>query len=109
MFQGREVGAELVLVMCVQGMLLMSTSGRLGVVLAKQGGALAKLLPIFQLGGGGILGSGTQYFSCNKAQKSSSCFWRAYVRVSGRFNSLYTGLCPFEAYSSVPARTYLMT
>ena len=57
MFQGREVGAELVLVMCVQGMLLMSTSGRLGVVLAKQGGALAKLLPIFQLGGGGILGS----------------------------------------------------
>ena len=28
-----------------------------------QGGALAKLLPIFQVGGGGILGSGTQYFS----------------------------------------------
>ncbi|CAM9838297.1 unnamed protein product [Heterosigma akashiwo] len=36
---------------------------RLGVVLAREGGALAKLLPIFSLGAGGNLGSGAQYFS----------------------------------------------
>jgi uncharacterized protein (TIGR01777 family) len=38
-------------------------NARFGVVLSKKGGALAKLLPIFLLGGGGILGSGKQYFS----------------------------------------------
>lgn len=36
---------------------------RLGVVLSKEGGALQKMLPIFQLGGGGIIGSGKQYMS----------------------------------------------
>ena len=35
---------------------------RTGVVLSKKGGALAKLFPIFFLGGGGIVGSGEQYF-----------------------------------------------
>ena len=36
---------------------------RLGVVLSTLGGALAKMLPPFKLGGGGILGDGRQYFS----------------------------------------------
>ncbi|MFN8555162.1 MAG: TIGR01777 family oxidoreductase [Candidatus Obscuribacterales bacterium] len=36
---------------------------RLGVVLSKEGGALHKMLPIFQLGGGGVIGSGKQYMS----------------------------------------------
>jgi len=36
---------------------------RLGVVLSKQGGALAKMLPAFKLGLGGRLGSGTQRMS----------------------------------------------
>jgi hypothetical protein len=35
---------------------------RNGVVLSTKGGALAKLYPIFFLGGGGIVGSGDQYF-----------------------------------------------
>jgi len=35
---------------------------RFGVVLSKLGGALAKLYPIFLVGGGGIVGSGEQYF-----------------------------------------------
>jgi len=35
---------------------------RFGVVLSKNGGALEKLYPIFFLGGGGIVGSGQQYF-----------------------------------------------
>lgn len=36
---------------------------RIGVVLSAKGGALAKVLPIFRLGGGGVVGSGRQYFS----------------------------------------------
>lgn len=36
---------------------------RIGVVLDCEGGALAKMLPAFRLGGGGMLGSGTQWMS----------------------------------------------
>lgn len=36
---------------------------RFGMVLAKEGGALTKMLPIFKMGGGAILGSGRQYVS----------------------------------------------
>lgn len=36
---------------------------RFGVVMSTKGGALAKLYPIFLLGGGGDVGSGKQYFS----------------------------------------------
>jgi uncharacterized protein len=36
---------------------------RLGVVLSQDGGAMQKMLPIFKLGGGGVIGSGKQYMS----------------------------------------------
>jgi hypothetical protein len=36
---------------------------RIGVVLSKKGGALAAMLTPFKMGGGGVLGPGTQYFS----------------------------------------------
>ena len=36
---------------------------RFGIILSEKGGALAKMLPIFQLGAGGTLGSGQQYMS----------------------------------------------
>ena len=36
---------------------------RLGVVLAREGGALAKMLPVFRMGLGGTLGSGRQWMS----------------------------------------------
>lgn len=36
---------------------------RVGVVLDSGGGALAKMMPVFQLGAGGPLGKGTQWFS----------------------------------------------
>jgi uncharacterized protein len=36
---------------------------RTGIVLSQHGGALARLLPIFRLGGGGPLGAGTQWMS----------------------------------------------
>ena len=38
-------------------------NARFGVVLSKQGGIIKKLLPIFNLGGGGIIGDGRQYLS----------------------------------------------
>ncbi len=38
-------------------------SARLGIVLDPKAGALAKMLPLFSLGGGGILGSGIQFMS----------------------------------------------
>jgi hypothetical protein len=36
---------------------------RLGVLLSRRGGALARLLPVFKLGAGGRVGSGTQWMS----------------------------------------------
>ena len=36
---------------------------RIGLVLSSEGGALAQMLPVFKLGGGGRLGSGRQYMS----------------------------------------------
>ena len=36
---------------------------RTGIVLSPNGGALARLLPVFRLGGGGRIGSGTQWMS----------------------------------------------
>ncbi len=36
---------------------------RFGMVLSAKGGALAKMLPAFKFGGGGIVGSGNQYWS----------------------------------------------
>jgi len=37
---------------------------RFGVILSPRGGALAKMLTPFKLGGGGVIGSGRQYMSC---------------------------------------------
>lgn len=37
---------------------------RIGVVLSPLGGALQTMLPIFNLGGGGVLGNGRQYMPC---------------------------------------------
>eukprot|EP00554_Chaetoceros_debilis_P008149 CAMPEP_0194078802 /NCGR_PEP_ID=MMETSP0149-20130528/5114_1 /TAXON_ID=122233 /ORGANISM="Chaetoceros debilis, Strain MM31A-1" /LENGTH=391 /DNA_ID=CAMNT_0038760129 /DNA_START=204 /DNA_END=1379 /DNA_ORIENTATION=- len=50
---------------------------RLAPILSKNGGALGKLYPIFFLGGGGIVGSGKQYFSYISARDAA----RAIVHV----------------------------
>lgn len=36
---------------------------RIGIVLGAQGGALARMLPVFRLGAGGVVGAGTQWMS----------------------------------------------
>lgn len=46
-------------------------NARLGVVMSKNGGALGKLYPIFFLGGGGIVGSGQQYFTFISARDAA--------------------------------------
>lgn len=50
---------------------------RLAPILSKNGGALGKLYPIFFLGGGGIVGSGKQYFSYISARDAA----RAIIHV----------------------------
>lgn len=42
---------------------IRTVSTRFGVILSKDGGLLKKLLPLFFVGGGGVIGSGTQGFS----------------------------------------------
>ncbi|MBX9878597.1 MAG: TIGR01777 family oxidoreductase [Candidatus Obscuribacterales bacterium] len=50
---------------------------RIGVVLSPKGGAMSRLLPIFQMGGGGILGSGKQYMSWIDLEDVARAFHRA--------------------------------
>jgi uncharacterized protein len=49
---------------------------RIGVVLDRGGGALAKMLPAFRLGAGGRLGSGQHYFPwIHRDDIASACLW----------------------------------
>ncbi len=61
---------------------------RLGVVLSRDGGALAKLLPVFRLGGGGKVGSGKQYMSWVSIDDVARAFLHAidHEAASGAFN-----------------------
>lgn len=61
---------------------------RLGVVLSSQGGALAKLLPVFRLGGGGKVGSGDQQMSWIALEDVTRAFAFVLERpdLSGAFN-----------------------
>jgi hypothetical protein len=61
---------------------------RIGVVLASEGGALAKLLPVFRLGGGGKVGPGTQYMSWVSKDDVTRAFGYVLDRpeLSGAFN-----------------------
>ena len=66
---------------------------RIGVVLAKEGGALARLLPIFRLGGGGPVGSGRQWMSWIHAEDLASLFVFALKEpeASGPLNAVAPG------------------
>jgi hypothetical protein len=62
---------------------------RIGVVLDRDGGALAKMLPAFRLGAGGRLASGTHYFPwIHREDIAAICQWLLEKRESrGAYNA----------------------
>jgi len=60
---------------------------RNGIVLGLDGGALAKLLPIFMLGAGGKVGSGKQWYSWIHIDDCVNIFIRAIVTSEGVLNA----------------------
>lgn len=71
---------------------------RIGVVLSKDGGALKRLLPLFQLGLGSAVGSGKQYMPWIHLADLVSVFHEAL------FNSNYTGI--YNAVSTEETTSY---
>lgn len=68
---------------------------RVGIVLGKGGGALAKMLPIFKLGGGGPLGSGNQYMSWIHVEDLASMYVEALKNPS--IKGVLNGTAPYPA------------
>ncbi len=68
---------------------------RVGIVLGKGGGALAKMLPIFKLGGGGPLGSGNQYMSWIHVEDLASMYLEALKNPS--IKGVLNGTAPYPA------------
>jgi uncharacterized protein (TIGR01777 family) len=62
------------------------TKMRTGLVLGNDGGALAKLLPIFRLGGGGIVASGKQWYSWIHIDDQVGLYLHAIDGTSGVLN-----------------------
>lgn len=62
---------------------------RIGVVLSRQGGALAKMLPLFRSGLGGVVGAGSQYMSWVHIDDLTKLLLFAVgdERMSGAFNA----------------------
>lgn len=61
---------------------------RIGVVLSKDGGALKRLLPLFQLGLGSAVGSGKQYMPWIHIDDLVSIFHEALFNYSGIYNAV---------------------
>jgi uncharacterized protein (TIGR01777 family) len=68
---------------------------RVGIVLGKGGGALAKMIPIFKLGGGGPLGSGNQYMSWIHVEDLASMYIEALKNTS--IKGVLNGTAPYPA------------
>lgn len=68
---------------------------RVGVVLGRGGGALAKMLPVFKLGLGGKLGSGKQYMSWIHVEDIAAMFVEAVSDVT--LKGVYNGTAPYPA------------
>jgi uncharacterized protein (TIGR01777 family) len=60
---------------------------RTGLVLGRDGGALAKLLPLFQLGAGGIVASGKQWYSWISLADQIGIYLHAIDGASGVLNA----------------------
>ncbi|PIP94159.1 MAG: TIGR01777 family protein [Bdellovibrio sp. CG12_big_fil_rev_8_21_14_0_65_39_13] len=65
---------------------------RIGVVLARSGGALGKLIPLFKMGLGGPIGNGQQYMSWIHVSDLVSLISKAIDDES--FNGVYNGTTP---------------
>lgn len=78
---------------------------RIGTVLGAQGGALAKLLPVFRMGGGGALGSGRQGFSWIAREDAiGAIHWLLYHQVSGPVNVVAPNPVSNEEFARTLAR-----
>lgn len=79
---------------------------RTGVVLGPEGGALAKLLPLFQTGLGGWLGSGTQAFPwIHVKDVTASIRWLAdQTRISGPVNLVSPQMTNNKVFSKTLAK-----
>ena len=75
---------------------------RTGVVLGRAGGALAQMLPPFQLGVGGPVGSGTQYLPWIHLHDLVTII--AVALVDGRYRGPVNGVAPEQATSRTFAR-----
>jgi uncharacterized protein (TIGR01777 family) len=60
---------------------------RTGLVLGRDGGALAKLLPLFKLGAGGIVASGDQWYSWIELEDQIGIYLHAIDGASGVLNA----------------------
>lgn len=67
---------------------------RIGVVLSKDGGALKRLLPLFNLGLGSAIGSGKQYMPWIHLDDLVSVFHEALFNVN--YNGVYNAVAPEE-------------
>ena len=79
---------------------------RLGMVLARQGGALARMVPVFRLGLGGRLGSGRQHWSWIALEDALRVIELALVdeRLNGAVNTVAPPSCTNAGFTAALAR-----
>ncbi|MEL6350093.1 MAG: DUF1731 domain-containing protein, partial [Myxococcota bacterium] len=68
---------------------------RIGIVLSPKGGALAKMLPVFRMGGGGPMGSGRQWFPWIHLEDVLNIIDWALTDAAARgiYNTVAPGVC----------------
>jgi uncharacterized protein (TIGR01777 family) len=72
---------------------------RIGVVFGREGGALAKLLPIFKLGAGGPIGSGKSMMSWIHVDDLAS--WLSYTAENKSINGIYNAVAGYCSNSEM--------
>lgn len=81
---------------------IRTTLLRTGIVLSREGGALAKLLPLFKLGLGGKMGHGKQWWSCiSLAEHVAITMWLLENEIQGAVNLT----CPEPTTNETFAKT----
>ena len=80
---------------------------RIGVVLAKEGGALAQMLPIFKFGLGGSLGDGQQWFPWVHIEDVLGIFYHAIFNeaISSPINAVAPGIVTNAGFTEALAAT----